>query len=158
MLRIAWNGKKIDQKIWNFDSHPIQVHRKMSTGVDGGLSGGSSVRRPGSEDPHRRQRKLLGLMTFNVYIYSNQYKHQLTAAWKVKIWPNKDVGVSSLCQQNLYSSVKMFFQNSNHIKLLVSVIRKQLVILYFTTTGWSVRLDDGIWQKSLFKGSFIALQ
>ena len=24
---------------------------------DGGLSGGSSVRRPGSEDPHRRQRK-----------------------------------------------------------------------------------------------------
>ena len=26
--------------------------------VDGGPSGGSSVRRPGSEDPHRRQRKL----------------------------------------------------------------------------------------------------
>ena len=36
---------------------PRHVHRKISTGVDGGLSGGSSVHRPGSEDPHRRQRK-----------------------------------------------------------------------------------------------------
>ena len=30
---------------------------KMSTGVDGGLSGGSSLRRPGGEDPHQRQQK-----------------------------------------------------------------------------------------------------
>ena len=29
----------------------------VSAGVDGGLSEGSSVRRPGSEDPHLRQRK-----------------------------------------------------------------------------------------------------
>ena len=29
------------------------MHRKNSTGVDGRLSGGSSMRRPGSEDPHR---------------------------------------------------------------------------------------------------------
>ena len=27
--------------------------------TDGGLSGGSRVRRPGSEDPHRRERKLI---------------------------------------------------------------------------------------------------
>ena len=33
--------------------------KKISTGVNGGLSGGSSVRRPGSEDPHRRQRKFV---------------------------------------------------------------------------------------------------
>ena len=32
---------------------PLQI----SAGVDGGLRGGSSVRRPGSEEPHRRQRK-----------------------------------------------------------------------------------------------------
>ena len=31
--------------------------RKISAHVDGGLSGGSRVRRPGSEDPHRRERK-----------------------------------------------------------------------------------------------------
>ena len=30
----------------------------ISAGVNGGLSGGSSVRRPGSQDPHRRQWKL----------------------------------------------------------------------------------------------------
>ena len=30
---------------------------KISAGVDGGLSGGSSVRRPVSKDPHRHQRK-----------------------------------------------------------------------------------------------------
>ena len=30
--------------------------RKISAHVDGGLSGGSRVRRPGSEDPHRRER------------------------------------------------------------------------------------------------------
>ena len=32
---------------------------KISAGVDGGLSGGSSLRRPKREDPHRRQRKFL---------------------------------------------------------------------------------------------------
>ena len=32
---------------------------KISAGVDGGLSGRSSVHRPGSEDPHGRHRKLL---------------------------------------------------------------------------------------------------
>jgi hypothetical protein len=32
------------------------VRRKISAHVDGGLSGGSRVRRPGSEDPHRRER------------------------------------------------------------------------------------------------------
>ena len=31
--------------------------RKISAHVDGGLRGGSRVRRPGSEDPHRRERK-----------------------------------------------------------------------------------------------------
>ena len=31
--------------------------RKISAHVDGGLSGGSRVRRPWSEDPHRRERK-----------------------------------------------------------------------------------------------------
>ena len=33
--------------------------RKISAHVDGGLSGGSRVRRPGSEDPHRRERKFI---------------------------------------------------------------------------------------------------
>ena len=31
---------------------------EMFEGVDGGPSGGSRVLRPGSEDPHRRQRNL----------------------------------------------------------------------------------------------------
>ena len=35
------------------------VHQQISAGVDVGLSRGSSVPRPGSEDPHRRQRKFL---------------------------------------------------------------------------------------------------
>jgi hypothetical protein len=38
------------------------VRLKISPGVDGGLSGGSSVRRPRSEDPHRRQWKLFSLL------------------------------------------------------------------------------------------------
>ena len=33
------------------------MRRKISALVDGGLSGGSRVRRPWSEDPHRRERK-----------------------------------------------------------------------------------------------------
>ena len=33
------------------------MRRKISAHVNGGLSGGSWVRRPGSEDPHRRERK-----------------------------------------------------------------------------------------------------
>ena len=35
----------------------------ISTGVDGGLSGGSSVCRPGSEDPHHHQQKLVNVNT-----------------------------------------------------------------------------------------------
>ena len=33
------------------------MRQKISAHVDGGLSGGSRVRRPRSEDPHRRERK-----------------------------------------------------------------------------------------------------
>jgi hypothetical protein len=33
------------------------VGQKISALVDGGPSGGPRVRRPGSEDPHRRERK-----------------------------------------------------------------------------------------------------
>ena len=35
------------------------MSRKISAGVNGGPRGGSSVRRPGSEDPHRREWKFV---------------------------------------------------------------------------------------------------
>ena len=41
---------------------------KISAHVDGGLSGGSRVRRPGSEDPHRRERKFESLTNNNITI------------------------------------------------------------------------------------------
>ena len=41
VLKIAYNGEKIDQNL-----------KKNSASVDGGLSGGSGVRRPGSEGSH----------------------------------------------------------------------------------------------------------
>ena len=69
VLRIFWFGEKVDQK--NFQTilpplpPPRHVRRKISAGVDGGLSGGSSVRRPGSEDPHRHQRKFSILCKLN---------------------------------------------------------------------------------------------
>ena len=48
---------------WNclnlFTPPPRHMCWKISAGVDGGLSGGSSLSRPRSEDPHRHQRKLL---------------------------------------------------------------------------------------------------
>ena len=45
--------------------------RKISASVDGGQSGGSCVRRPGSKDPHRRERKF-GIFTvlLNIYYFS----------------------------------------------------------------------------------------
>jgi hypothetical protein len=39
----------------------VKVRRKISAHVDGGLSGGSCVRGPGSEDPHRREWKFMYL-------------------------------------------------------------------------------------------------
>ena len=52
-LRIVWNGEK-------FDPFPLDMcSGKKFSGVDGGPSGGSSVCRPGSEDPHRYQRKFV---------------------------------------------------------------------------------------------------
>ena len=48
------------------------VRWKVSASVDGGLSGGSGVRRPGSEDPHRRL-----LFTFTFRFISEPYnKHK----------------------------------------------------------------------------------
>ena len=38
--------------------------QQISAVVDLGLSGGSSVRRPGSEDPHQRQRKFISVYFF----------------------------------------------------------------------------------------------
>jgi hypothetical protein len=39
-------------------STPRHVRRKLSAHVDGGPSGGSIMRRPGSEDPHGRELKV----------------------------------------------------------------------------------------------------
>ena len=41
---------------------------KISAGVNGGLSGGSSLCRTGSEDPHRRQRKFVSSL-YKFYSY-----------------------------------------------------------------------------------------
>ena len=52
VLRIAWNGEKIDQKfVWPPQRH---LRQQISASGDGGLCRGTSVGRPGSEDPHRR--------------------------------------------------------------------------------------------------------
>ena len=40
---------------------------KISTGVDGELSRGLRVRRPGSEDPHQRQRKFFSSLSLPIY-------------------------------------------------------------------------------------------
>ena len=55
-----------------FEGDCRNVCRKISAHVDGGLSGGSRVSRPGSEDPHRRERKcyLKKLSHFN---YTNYF-------------------------------------------------------------------------------------
>ena len=50
-----WTGHSQElQKPWFAMFHAVIMSSclKISAGVDGGLSGGSSVRRPGSEDPH----------------------------------------------------------------------------------------------------------
>ena len=41
-----------------FEGDSRHVRRKNSAHVDGEPSGGSRVRKPGSEDPHRRERNL----------------------------------------------------------------------------------------------------
>jgi hypothetical protein len=46
--------KLVRQFVNFFDPPPRHLQRTISTSVDGGLSGGSSVRRPRSEDPHWR--------------------------------------------------------------------------------------------------------
>jgi hypothetical protein len=61
---LTWLSKglsKVNDVNWTVSSQPgwiglSKVHRKTSTGVDGGSSWGSSVHRPGSEDLHRHQR------------------------------------------------------------------------------------------------------
>ena len=45
-----------NQKVLRISSQTSEP--KISAAVDGGLSGGSSMHRPGSDDPHRHQRIL----------------------------------------------------------------------------------------------------
>ena len=61
------------------------VHRKISVGVDGGLSGGSSVRRSGSEDNHRRQREFLLQYETKVWYFY--------LSWLSSAWPSKCISV-----------------------------------------------------------------
>ena len=62
--------------------------RKCFAGVDGGLSEGSSVHRPRSEDPHLRQRKLIIfltiLITLNIPIFIQ--RSTLLLFQKVQTW------------------------------------------------------------------------
>ena len=54
--------------------------RKFPLMLMGGASGGSSVRRPGSEDPHRHERKLIktiGLQGSRKLRPPDSYKHML---------------------------------------------------------------------------------
>ena len=44
------------------------MRRKISAHVDGGLSGGSHVRRPGSKVPNRRERNF-HLLWFGLYLF-----------------------------------------------------------------------------------------
>ena len=61
--------------------------QKNSDGIDGGLGGGSSVRRPGSEDPHRKFFKIL-VMCLNLtglnYFESNWLNQVDQALFLVK--------------------------------------------------------------------------
>jgi hypothetical protein len=66
------------------------MRQKISAHVDGGLSGGSRARRPGSEDPYRRERKffilvfLLQIKTITVsyfYVYQNCLLSITTLEW-----------------------------------------------------------------------------
>ena len=58
----------MDQQIFQILLTPPLRHvcRKIYAGVDGGLSGGSSMCRPGSEEPNRHQRN--SNITFTVAI------------------------------------------------------------------------------------------
>ena len=47
-----------------------KLRRKISSYVDGGLSGGSHVPRPGSEDPHRFEWKFLNNALSIIYMDS----------------------------------------------------------------------------------------
>ena len=55
-----WVTLKKRKKIWGRKKN---WGKTIFADVDGGLSGGSSVRRPGSEEPHLRQRKFEIIIT-----------------------------------------------------------------------------------------------
>ena len=52
------------------------MRRKISAQVDGGLSGGPRVRRPGSEDPQRREQKffIVSCYYFSIVEYIISFK------------------------------------------------------------------------------------
>jgi hypothetical protein len=57
-------ARKLFRKLSIYFDPPSQTCAlDISAGVDGGLSGGSSMRRPGTEDPHRRQWKLFCIIS-----------------------------------------------------------------------------------------------
>jgi hypothetical protein len=60
--------------------HPRHVGQKMV-----GLSGGSSVRRPGSEDPHRRSRNC---GSFSLFIFIQEFIDNVSDGEEAK--PNDD--------------------------------------------------------------------
>ena len=72
ILIFVWKNEKCVEL--NFCPPTRHVRWKKSAGVDGGLSGGSIVRRPGSEDPHRHQRN-----------YPKYFQRPMTNL--ISVWP-----------------------------------------------------------------------
>ena len=66
----------------NFPLPPRHVRQQNSAGFNGGLSAGSSMRRPRSEDPHRHQRNLVNCQN-NFHKMSN---FQIVCFAKAGLW------------------------------------------------------------------------
>jgi hypothetical protein len=54
-------ARKLMENSFSVPPHSRHVRQKISAHVDWGLSRWSRVHRPGTEDPHRRERKLFAV-------------------------------------------------------------------------------------------------
>ena len=61
------------------------MRQKISAHVDGGLSGGSSVRRPGSEDPHPRERKF-SILKIGLFVHFNKWGQEVFFLYFPYLW------------------------------------------------------------------------
>ena len=132
-------ARKSSRNVFKLPPHLRHVRRIISAYVDGGPSGGSSVSRPGSGDPHQREQKLcVNVLTSLSTNMSSKLFHLICySTCLFSYYPQ------------LYDPIKFWYNQFEHFKL------PKLHFNWALSYSYKFRVGKTGWQPDLHKNLLI---